>query len=86
MVIFKSSSDYFYDEKSNVKNNTVRMLDETDSRLKKLKEWGGSVVDKNYDPVKLFIKIINAETKESFIREIRHVAIYQGICIITWNY
>ena len=82
MITFKSSSEFFYDEKSNVKNNTVRMMDKTDIRLKKLKDWK----DKNYGSAKLFIKIINTETKESFIREVRHVAIYQEICIITWNY
>lgn len=73
IIEFKSSPEFFDDECSGVKNNTARFTD----------DWGSArFADFNFAT---HIKIINSETKECFIRKIRHKCRYKNLAIITWE-
>lgn len=93
IIDFKSSSEYFYDEKDGLKNNTVREIDVKDKRFHELlKCWK----EKSYP----FIRINHAEccteadkatevrpnTLYSFLRNIQHIAVYKNLIIITWEH
>ena len=91
---FKSDSEFFRDEQSGLKNNTARQIDISDERFQELlKDWKSQ----NYG----FIRISMAEMsgqgfhlateKEpdkdySFVRKIRHIAVYKNLMIITWEF
>lgn len=66
-----SSPDYFDDEITMVKNNTVRFTD----------DWSPEKWDSYYHATHLHTT--NTETNESFLVEIRHKCTYKNIAIIT---
>lgn len=77
VVSFKSFPKMFKKEVTDLKNNTVRKKDKSerflildDFALRRKK--------------KLQIEIVNTDTKESFIRNVRDVSCYEDMYIITW--
>lgn len=93
IVDFKSSNEFFYDEKSGLKNNTVRNLDLEDQRFWNLmRQWR----DKKYGAIRINhaelvrcdqdkAKTSTEDQMYSFMRQIRNIAIYQNLIIITWD-
>ena len=95
IIDFKSSSEYFKDECSGLKPNTARIIKIADERFQKLmRAW------KNQDYPLIRInksgyggvdKLNQATEKEpnrpdSFLRSIKHIAIWNNIMIITWEH
>ena len=77
VIEFKSIPKYFAKEKSDLKNNTVRIYDQADERFRLLNLW--AIKDK-YGK----IRIVNSETGESFERHIRDITFWNDLWIITW--
>lgn len=78
-VSFKSFSAFYAKEKKGIKNNTVRIKDSTE-RFKVLDDFSlGFLKD-------LEIEVINARTKESFVRKVKDVSSYDNIYVITWKH
>jgi hypothetical protein len=88
---FKSSDEFFYDEKKDLKNNTVRVIDLKDKRFQDLLQ---DCKSKNYGWIRINLKDL-CHSKEdlsdnvtdkmySFMRMIKHIAIYGDLMIITW--
>ena len=84
MLEFKSNRKYYFAEKVGRKPNTVREVEETDPRYKKLMElvehtefeWG----------LKEMIRIRLTENPElCFMRQIKHVCKFKGLFIISWR-
>lgn len=81
LVKFKSDKKFFYKERDGRKNNTVRFIDVTDIRFKKL--LGLSSVD--FEIGDIDIRISNKDDpREFFIRHIKDISVYNTIIIITW--
>ena len=81
MIEFKSDNEYYYDEKSGLKNNTIRKIDLNDGRFKSLRDM---CLTGNYS--KENIKIINSqESNKFFVRQIKHIAMWGDYVIITWR-
>lgn len=77
LVEFKSTPINYRKEELGLKKNTLRKVDESDSRFLDLKDW-----EFDMNPV---IRIINSETGLSFEREISDVTFWDGWCIISWK-
>lgn len=75
VVCFKSRHEYFCKEKIGVKPNTQREPDEMDDRFDILKK---GMAD--------FIEVKDADTGETFIREITDVSIYNNWMTISWKH
>lgn len=73
-VIFKSTPEMYEKEKSGVKTNTLRKIDEQDSRFKLLR-LGCRLI---------FIQ--NKETGEEFGRRITDYTEWDGYAIISWQH
>ena len=89
---FKSSKEFFYDEKNGLKNNTVRKIDMSDKRFQDLlNDWK----EKDYGFIRishaefginnLKTKSIDKDGMNNFMREVKHIAVYQDLMIITWK-
>ena len=76
---FKSSEEYFWRERDDIKNNTVRRIDLNDDRFLDLIAW--NQVGFNDGDIK--IKIICGD--EKIIRDIRDICIWDDVMIITWH-
>lgn len=74
-VKFKSTPDNYAKEKDGRKPNTVRILETTDARWRKL-------ADKKVAQ----IVITNTETGESFKRRVTDVTFWNGLWIISWRH
>jgi len=79
LVTFKSEKKYFDVEKTDVKNNTIRVIDANDSRFTLIKQYY------NHFLRKLDIDILCVETQEKFRRHIRNVSYFQDLVILTWD-
>jgi len=89
---FKSISEYFFDEKSGLKNHTERVIDVKDERFQLLlRAWK----KKEYPLIRINLKgmvyqegdkaiNISKDLKYSFIREIKHISIWGEVMSITW--
>lgn len=75
VACFKSRQEYFLKERSGVKPNTQRKIDDADERFDLLRK---GEID--------FIEIKCIETGEIFIREITDVSIYDGWMTISWRH
>ena len=77
IVEFKSQPEEYNKESSDLKNNTIRIIDYIDSRFYRLASGKAK-----------YIRITNTETKECFTRRIRDYSIFKtlksSIGIITW--
>lgn len=81
IINFMSREPYYTDEKLGLKNNTIREVDLTDDRFRKLammcelKQYGK-------------IKISNTfgEGSDTFIRDIQHISFWENLAIITWRH
>ncbi len=79
VVEFKSVPEMFKREKWGSKPNTVRKLPMGGKREEKLRIWA-SLRDFGQ------IVITNSKSKESFIRDVTDVSIWQGLVIISWEH
>lgn len=75
MVKFKSIPAMYEKEKSGIKPNTVRIIDEFDDRFKRL-----------YENIETLITIENTHTKETFTRKVRDVSVWNNLMIISWEH
>lgn len=98
-VKFKSKPVFYEKEKSGIKNNTVRVVDDNyfsyseDSRFNLLSDIYKLSLENNYkipEDIKLYIEIENKETGESFTRKVTDITIFENnfemIFIITWEH
>lgn len=79
-IQFKSTHKNWCFEFSDIKNNTVRVVDESDRRFQMLKTYAGRKLEYG----ELLIKVRCVETGDVFCRAVRHVAFYGRFCDITW--
>ena len=91
IIEFKSSREYFYDEQEGIKNNTAREIDILDKRFQDLiRFWKNRdyplirIVHADFtsDPL---ATPVNPNKQHSFVRRVRHIAIYKELMIITWK-
>jgi len=75
MVKFKSIPEMWIKEKNGRKPNTVREIDEMDTRFQMLMESETNL-----------ITIENSETGETFSRAITDVSIWNNLMIISWKH
>ena len=78
IIQFKSVEPYFTVEKLGYKPNTVREVDLTDERFRKLammQQLG------KFGKIKIYLP--NWESDE-FIRQIQHIAFWKNLAIISW--
>jgi hypothetical protein len=81
MIEFKSIPEMYYKEKSGVKNNTLRKVDKSDIRFRKLKDIEKSTPDEHD-----MIRILRSDNiQDYFYRQIKDVTFWDGWCIITWR-
>ena len=91
IIDFKSSSEYFKDEKEGLKNHTERVIDIKDDRFQKLlRAWK----DKTYPLIRICHNEFargtvlatddDRDTMDSFVRNINHIAVWNNIMSITW--
>jgi len=79
MYTFKSLPKYFWKEKTDVKNNTVRLIDLDDVRFRELIAW--SEIGFNDGDVIISIVCDN----ETITRHVRDITLWNEYMIITWN-
>jgi len=81
-IEFKSIDSIYHKERMGLKPNTVREIDLNDDRFLALisKYYNG------FNEKEIYIKIINADTKESFEREIEDITIFKNLMIISWKH
>lgn len=87
LVEFKSTNDFYFKEKSGLKNNTVRKVDLADERFQVLKKFSEYAFPIAY----IQIKNINEDGKQTgnsfndaFCRLIKDVTFYENLVIVTW--
>lgn len=73
-ITFKSTPENYEKEKSGMKSNTFRRIDENDIRFITLRNGC------------TFIEIMNSDTFRSFTREITDYTEYNGYGIISWKH
>jgi len=81
VIEFKSNEDNYILEKCGKKSNTVRQVDSSDDRFKKLYNMQMS---NDYGK----IKIINSNIKDCsvfFVRQITDCTFWKDVCIISWS-
>lgn len=80
---FKTMNRYFWKERDGVKNNTTRIIELDEDRYLDLITWANM----GFNDGDIKIKIVNARNpNQCFIRDIRDIAIWGNIMIITWNH
>jgi len=82
-IIFKSGEEYYYAEKEDLKNNTFRLIELGDYRLKLLEDYCKHDFENELIiTIELWkdIKFI-----ESFERNVRHATTFAGWWAITWE-
>lgn len=95
IIDFKSNEENFYVEANDLKNNTVRKIDLNDQRFRDLiRAW-----KRDNDDFYPFIRITHSdfayaeenkasltqEKQYSFIRRIKHIALFEDYLVITWE-
>jgi len=78
-IKFKSLPEHYNKEKSGIKNNTTRWINDKDMRFTALMNMAGG------DSPMENIEIENSETGESFVRQIKDVTVFSPVIIITWR-
>ena len=78
---FESYPRYFWKERGDVKNNTIRKIDLYDDRFLNLIAWA----ETGWNDGEIQIRIENTDSYESFVRDIRDITIWDDLIIITWN-
>ena len=81
MFEFKTMDKIFWKERDGVKNNTVRQIDWEEDRHTQLIAWS----EIGWNDGDIQIKIVNADTGESFVRDICDVTLWCDLMIITWH-
>ena len=76
---FKAWKKYFWKERDDVKNNTVRIIDLQDERFLDLIAWNQI----GYNDGDIQIRIVCDE--ERITRDIRDITIFNDMMIITWH-
>jgi hypothetical protein len=82
IVQFKSIDDIYHKERMGLKPNTVREIDLSDERFLNLisyYQFGFNFGD-------ITIKIVNAQTEESFERIVEDITIFKNLMIISWKH
>lgn len=93
VVEFKSVSEFFSDEKDDIKNNTIRVIDLKDVRFQKLLKWWKN---KRYGGIRILhaecfhegekrCMIGEDDNMYNFVRLIQNIAVYKELMIITWT-
>ena len=84
VITFKSYPEFFEKEKSGLKCNTVRMFELSDDREYILRD----IINEEIKKEDVILKIMNANTGETFEREISDVSKFEinnmEIYIISW--
>lgn len=83
-INFKSIPEMYEKEKSDLKNNTVRLVDPKDDRFRLLEEYTQGEV------MHLFVYITNTKTGASFRRWVKDVTFWEvkpdvTVCVISWR-
>ena len=78
-IDFKSYQENYRKEYIGIKNNTLRKVDDKDIRKEILDKYIHGEVNN------LFIRIINTDTQEEFMRKVRDVTLWDGWYLITWD-
>ncbi|WP_373078337.1 hypothetical protein [Fusobacterium varium] len=84
-VSFKSLPKYYEKEKSGIKNNTVRYFyfpDLTDKRIELLNKFRKGEIEE----LEIEICLYKEVKRESFIRRVTDVSIFNNHFIITWKH
>ncbi len=69
-------------EKDGLKNNTVRIIDKSDERFKKLIAWTDVNTEKKDYKIEIHHHILD---HIFFTRTIRDISIWKNIVVITWE-
>ena len=78
---FKTIDEIFWKERDGVKNNTVRLADLDEEKIRQLITW--SEIGWNDGDIR--IRITNVSGTDYFIRDIRDITCWNDLLIITWN-
>lgn len=78
-VEFKSAGENYLKEKTGIKNNTWREVDEDDERFAILREWART---KQYGNIRIRFA---SDLKQFFERPVRDVTFFKTGVIITWD-
>lgn len=81
MISFISEEPYYTAEKLGYKNNTVREVDLSDNRFKKL-----VVMEQTGKYEKIEIHNGGFVEADAFKRQINHIAFWKNLVIITWEH
>jgi len=81
MYEFKSQDKYFHKERIGLKPNTIREIDLDDERFVELITHAINGFNEN-----LFIKIVNVQTGDVFMREITDITWFKNMMIISWKH
>ena len=82
IISFISAEPYYTAEKLGYKNNTVREIDFTDDRFRKL-----AMMYETGEYGKIEIQNTKfAVGNDSFTRQIQHIAFWKNLAIITWKH
>lgn len=82
MFMFKSHPDYYWREKDDIKNNTVREIDLDDDRFTNLITW----METGWNDGDIKIRIQKGDNhKKFFERDICDICIWKNFMIITWH-
>ena len=79
---FKSNPEFFWKERDDVKNNTVRKIDLNDERFINLIFW--MVEGWNDGDIKIEI-CCDSVHPYRFTKDIRDISIFNDLMVITWN-
>ncbi|MCF0163362.1 MAG: hypothetical protein HUJ88_12405 [Fusobacterium necrophorum] len=86
IITFKSYPEFFEKEKSGLKSNTVRIFELNDDREYILRD----IMNEEIKKENVVLEILNAETGETFEREISDVSKFEinniEIYIISWRH
>lgn len=81
---FKSTLEFYFDERDGLKNHTERVYDPDDWRHKTLEEWQAKG---EYGRIKIvLVRDGVVFDDEFFIREVQHVCFWNGLIISTWRH
>jgi len=80
IVHFKSNEPYFSAEKLGLKPNTVREVDMTEEKFRKLAAMAQTG---KYGKIEIYLP---QRESDSFERQIEHVCFWKNFCIISWKH
>jgi hypothetical protein len=76
-ICFQSYPEFYFKEKTGIKNNTVR-LNPTANQINNIMDWWNTIDTK-------YVKIVNSENKESFSRKLLDITEYMNVIVFTWK-